>query len=436
MPLNTSRSLLVAIGAALLLGGGGLLGGYFFTVGDAAATGAEAETVGERPSGEVQLAAVREKTQAFLAKPLVVMAGDREVQVEWAELGASVDEESVALARLNDAGELSGLVPVTVDSAAVEKTLRVLKSELDRPAKQPHLDLEGRKVIPAQPGAVLDMIGSAERIQTAARLGREKVELAVAELAAPATDLGIDDISTVISSFSTKYRVSDSRRNDNLKLLASRIDGTILKPGEVFSFNETSGGRSEAEGYKMATVIMKGEMVDGMAGGACQISTTLNGAAFKAGIELVESTPHSRPSAYAPRGMDATVVWPTTDLKLRNNYEFPIAVHFKVARGVASVEILGKEKPFDEIKWETSTQKRIPFETITREDGEIGVGYMVVDQKGEYGFKVKRYRRVIKDGKVVKKDEWDLAYRPVVEYVRMGTNTDPNLPPPKQRTLH
>jgi len=183
-------------------------------------------------------------------------------------------------------------------------------------------------------------------------------------------------------------------------------------------------------------VIMKGEMVDGIAGGACQISTTLNGAAFLAGMELVESTPHSRPSAYAPRGLDATVVWPTTDLKLRNNYDFPVAVHFKVARGIASVEILGKEKPFDEVKWETKTNKRIPFQSITREDGRIGVGYMVVDQKGEYGFKVKRYRRILKDGKVVKTDEWDLAYRPVVEYLRIGTNPDPNLPPPRQKALH
>ncbi len=433
---KSSHSILLGLGAVLLLGGAGLSTLYFVGVSSADATIAQPKLVGELPTSDAELGAVRAKTSAFLAKPLVVKAGERSVEVRWADFGATVDEESVKLARLDDKGDLSGAVPVSLDPAKISKTLSALKIELDQSPRSASLDLEGRKVIPAASGVVIDILGSSEVALAAARMGKSELELAATVLPAEASELGIDDISTVLATFTSKYKVSDGRRNDNLKLLASRIDGVVMQPGEVFSFNETSGARTEKEGYKMAHVIMKGEMVDGMAGGACQISTTLNGAAFLAGIELVESTPHSRPSTYAPRGLDATVVYPTTDLKLRNTYDFPIAIHFKIARGLAKVELLGREKPFDRVEWSASTVRAIPFDTITREDNRIGVGHMVTDQKGENGFKVKRYRKVFKDGKIVKSDQWDLSYRPVIQYLRMGTNTDPNLPPPKRRRGH
>src|SRR5262249_57298921 len=116
--------------------------------------------------------------------------------------------------------------------------------------------------------------------------------------------------------------------------------------------NDTVGGRSETEGYQVAQGISGGEMVDGLAGGTCQISTTLFGAAFFAGLDIVRTTNHSRPSAYTPLGFDATVVWPHTDLKLKNPYDFPVAIHYRVANGEALVEILGKPRPDDKIVFE------------------------------------------------------------------------------------
>ena len=196
------------------------------------------------------------------------------------------------------------------------------------------------------------------------------------------------------------------------------------------------GARSEQEGYKIAHVIQSGEMVDGLAGGTCQISTTLHGAAFFSGIEIIDSVPHSRPSSYAAMGLDATVVYPTTDLRLRNNYQFPVIIHFRVARGEAVVEILGKERPYDKIAFERQIDEEIEFTTVTREDDDMPVGTMVVDQQGFPGYRLKRYRKYYKDGKVVKTDKWKLVYRPVTEYARLGNNPDPNLEPPKQQKVH
>src|SRR5439155_19603068 len=146
--------------------------------------------------------------------------------------------------------------------------------------------------------------------------------------AVPATTtretLGIDDISTVLGTYRTTFPVTDQTRNFNLKLAASKLNGVVLKPGVEWSFNGQVGERSEKEGNKIAHVITAGEMVDGLAGGTCQISTTLFGAAFFAGLDIPNTTNHSRPSVYTPLAFDATVVWPDTDLVLRNPYDFPV----------------------------------------------------------------------------------------------------------------
>jgi vancomycin resistance protein YoaR len=161
-------------------------------------------------------------------------------------------------------------------------------------------------------------------------------------------DLAGIEISAVLGSWETHYSVSqiDSDRTYNLKVGADHLNGHILKPHELFSFNEVVGDRTEKEGYRVAPVISGGELIDGLAGGMCQIASTLHAAAFFAGLEIVSSTPHSRPSAYIPLGLDATVVYPTTDLKLRNPFDFPIVMHYQVNQGAVKVELLGKSRPY------------------------------------------------------------------------------------------
>ena len=206
-------------------------------------------------------------------------------------------------------------------------------------------------------------------------------------------------------------------------------------PGE-FSFNGVVGDRTEKEGYKIAHVISAGEMVDGLAGGTCQISTTLYGAAFFAGLDIVKQTPHSRPSTYVPMGFDATVVWPNTDLQLKNPYDFPVVIHYRVARGEAVVEILGKERPWDQVVWERHVLDTTPFETEERLDDSLPEGFTSFDQAGFKGYKLTRVRRFMKDGVEKKVEKWTVTYKPVTEYVRKGTSTNPDLKPPTPKPVH
>lgn len=418
-------SLLIGGGSLALLLATVLLAAYFVHVQDAEA---ESQTSGGAAAdSKAPKAAPASKPAAhvsadFPSKPVELDFDGKQVNKTWGDLGVSVSPDGA----------------VSVDRHKAEATLTALKPDLDRAPQNARMDLEHRKVYREKPGYGVDVFGSVSAIESAARSAQDHVELEGAPTPPTVTvkDLGVDDISTVLSTFETHFSVSEGSRNDNLKLLASHFDGYVMEPGQVFDFNKISGDRTEKEGYKTAHVILAGEMVDGMAGGSCQISTTLHGAAFFAGLDILASTPHSRPSTYVQLGLDATVVYPSVDLKLRNPYDFPVVIHYRVARGVARVEILGKEKPFDKIEFVREVKEEKPFQTVTREDDTLGIGHMVIDQTGFPGYTILRTRNIYKNRKVIKRNKWTLHYKPVIEYARIGTNPDPNLPPPKAKREH
>jgi vancomycin resistance protein YoaR len=401
---------------------------------------------------EAPLTAAAEK---FLASPVVLRFGETSIQKTWGELALVVDRASVAreAARLADEGvdassigddyfikEGGGarLVPVALDRALGVEALVGYKGSYDRAPVDARIDLEKRTVLPEKPGFGIDLYASMSVLEQTARGGAHEVTLISAEIPAQLTreKLGNIDVSNVMGYFETNFPVVEKDRNYNLKLAAEKLNGHVLMPGEEFSFNAVVGERTTAQGFRVAHVISAGEMIDGEAGGTCQISSTLHGAAFFAGLEIVAGRPHSRPSAYITMGMDATVVYPTTDVKLKNPYEFPVVIRFVVAQGVARVEILGKPRPYDKIVFEREVKEEIPFETITREDPTMPIGASIIEQPGFPGYKLERRRVFFKDGKKVKTEKKKIDYPPTTEYMRIGTNPDPNAVAPEQKPVH
>jgi vancomycin resistance protein YoaR len=375
----------------------------------------------------------------YVARPVELVTAHGSVTRTWAELGAAVDVDE-ARGVQGDLAALAahGSLPLRIDRAQAEKALLAIKASHDVSPVNAYLDLEERKIHDDRPGQALDVWASLPALEAAARQGVPRLELVHVAVPAQVTrqTLGIDDISTVLGHWLTKFPVTDRDRNFNLKLAASKINGVVLKPDQEWSFNGTVGERSEKEGYKIAHVITAGEMVDGLAGGTCQISTTLFGAAFFAGLDVVKTTNHSRPSAYTPLGFDATVVWPNTDLKLKNPYEFPVVLHYRVANGEALVEVLGKPRPWDKIVFERKVLESTPYATEERLDDEMAQDATSIDQAGFNGYKLERFRRFYKDGKLARSNKWTVEYKPVTEYVRRGTSTDPDakVPPDKPVT--
>jgi len=175
---------------------------------------------------------------------------------------------------------------------------------------------------------------------------------------------------------------------------------------------------------------------EGVAAGTRQISTTRFRGSFFAGLDFPSVTNHSRPSTYTPLGFDATVAWPHTDFKLKNPYDFAVAIRYRVANGEAKVEILGKKRPYTKITFARQLVEEQPFSTEERLDEEMPEGQTMLDQPGFNGYTMKRFRRFWDGNKMVREQKWNVRYKPVTEYVRRGTSTDPKAEMPKERDLH
>ena len=153
--------------------------------------------------------------------------------------------------------------------------------------------------------------------------------------------IGTEAFPDLLSSFSTNYNARDTDRTTNLKLATNKINGTVLMPGETFSYNQVVGARTIAAGYKEAPIYVQGQVVDGLGGGICQITSTLYNAVLYANLEIVERSNHQFVPSYVTASRDATVVYGSIDFKFKNNRNYPIKLICSVANGVASFQIFG-----------------------------------------------------------------------------------------------
>ena len=159
--------------------------------------------------------------------------------------------------------------------------------------------------------------------------------------------IGSEAFPDLLSSFSTKYSVRATARTTNLKLAASKINGTVLMPGETFSYNKVVGARTIAAGYKEAPIYVSGEVVDGLGGGICQITSTLYNAVVYANLDIVERTNHQFVPSYVTASRDATVVYGSLDFKFKNNRNYPIKINCSVSDGIANFQIFGLKQDDD-----------------------------------------------------------------------------------------
>ncbi len=190
--------------------------------------------------------------------------------------------------------------------------------------------------------------------------------------------IGKEAFPDTLGSFTTNYNARDTDRTTNLRLAAEKINGTVLMPGETFSYNTVVGERTIAAGYKEAAMYQNGEVVDGLGGGICQISTTLYNAVLYANLEIVERRNHQFVPSYCNAGRDATVVYGSIDFRFKNTRNYPVKILCTVSGGVAKCEIYGlKENPdYDveitsQVTSRTSTSIKSETYKTVRQNGQI-----------------------------------------------------------------
>ena len=214
--------------------------------------------------------------------------------------------------------------------------------------------------------------------------------------------IGAEAFPNKISSYSTRYDGGDVNRSTNLELACEKINDVIVLPGETFSYNKTLGERSKAAGYKTAKVYENGEVVDGIGGGICQISSTLYNAVLKANLEIVERRNHQFITSYVEEGRDATVAYGVTDFKFKNSRKYAVKIKASASNGVATIEIFGiKEEVEYQISFDTKTISTIPYTVKYIDDNTLKTGTEVVKQKGANGIVTETYLIKSLNGQVV-----------------------------------
>lgn len=422
------------------------------------ASGAVAE--GLRVEGvpvEGDLAAfVQARADELLDREIVAHVGDRPLgRVTLRELGATVDVERVIAdaeqvardgsldERVRDAraardGEidLHFLVDLPWDPETLfARQVLALKDAADsRPRDARRLVRDGaHTIVPHEPGVAIDVLSVLEEVLQAAAGGGENPRSARAEpfaLVPLATTEAVSraDASAVLGSFDTRFGGAPGR-NKNIERAASLLDGAIIMPGELLSFNEVVGPRTTSNGFFPAPEIYKGEMREGIGGGACQVASTVYAAAFFAGLEIDERRNHSRPSAYIRQGLDATVSYPVLDLKIKNPFEYPVVLATRSDGGVMKVELLGARREVA-VTLATQTKAILKFNRKI-ERGRLPEGEFRVKQRGKRGLSLLR-RKTVRDltsGAVAIEESVDV-YPPTQEIVVAAPGVkEADLPP-------
>lgn len=338
---------------------------------------------------------------AGLAEALALEPVDGSFSVQDDELlltkeanGRSVGEEGLALALENAAA--SGETELQVDAAtrpAAPLSIQAVYEAVSGEMENARYDQATGDILPEKRGASFDTV-SAQRVLTAAAPGEtvsvpadiQEPEITAEELKAVLFRDLLGECTTHVGG--TAARVS------NVKLSSAAFDGTVMNSGDVFSYNETVGQRTEAKGYKAAPAYVQGETVDEIGGGVCQPSSTLYYACLLANMEITERYAHRYIPAYITRGMDATVSWGGPDYKFTNNTKYPVKIVAKYDKGYLTVQLWGTKTDDLTVKMTYETLSTTPFEEVEQLDPSLAPGQRQVKVTPYTGYRVRTYRNI------------------------------------------
>lgn len=232
---------------------------------------------------------------------------------------------------------------------------------------------------------------------------------------------------TLLSKFTTRYSLSNKPRSSNISLATSLIDGTFLKPGEIFSYNDRVGRRTKEKGFKEAGIYINGKVSKGLGGGICQTSTTLYNAVLYGNLEVLNRSNHSLTVPYVPLSRDATVSYGSQDFVFKNNTNKPLYIQGYTYKNTVTFKIYGKS-PDVKITLKSSTLQKEPPKTEYVYDETLLAKDDKVVSKGHTGYTSRLIKEVYKDGSkiestIVSKD----YYRMDPKIIHTGTQKKASL---------
>lgn len=285
--------------------------------------------------------------------------------------------------------ELSETPAIDIDKIAAEAIGEGTSATVDK--------TDGKTIIPEKPGVQFDVEearsiigdGSAESYTIPATVTPAKVT---------AEELKEVLFRDTLAQASTNLDEGNVPRTNNVRLASASINGTILNPGDEFSYNGVVGERTEARGYKPAGAYVNGQVVDEFGGGVCQPSSTLYMAVLRADLEVTERHNHSFTVAYTPLGEDATVDYGNLDFRFKNDTDYPIKIVAEQTNGQMIMTIIGTKTTDKTVKTRTDVLATYTPETVEKKDNSMKVGQTRVETTPITGYSTRTYKIITENG--------------------------------------
>lgn len=357
----------------------------------------------------------QEYTYSIEGNELVIKPGVEGVVIKKEDLKKTIKE------KIRDFEDLRQEIKIPVSTAQPEPIkIEKIVDEIKVNPQDAYVTSNPRKVHVEKKG--IDLAISVEEANE--RLKEEKEEyvlpLKITEPSVTVASLGEKAFTDKLSRYTTNYDASNKNRDNNLKLAAEKLNGTIVSPGETFSYNKTIGARTIAAGFKEANAYAGGDVVLDVGGGICQLSSTLYNAVLLTNLKVTERHNHSFTTSYIPAGRDATVAWGSLDFKFENDRNYPIKIEATAREGVVNVNIYGVKEDNDytvliEPKVLNITEKKTEY----KQDNTLEKGAEVVERKGSDGVTTETYKTLLKSGVIISKEVISKdTYTPLSQVIR------------------
>ena len=354
---------------------------------------------------------------------LIITKGKEGIKIDTERLLSKVKERLDNAEIINDYIEIPVTTktpePIDVDKIHSEVYKEVQDAYYTKDPFEIHPEVEG---VDFNVDEVKAMIAAEDKDEYTVKLTITKPKVTV-------NDIGTEAFPDKLGTFTTRYDERDRDRTTNLKLACQKLNNQVVLAGATFSYNKTLGERTIAAGYKNAAVYENGQVVDGIGGGICQISSTLYNAIVDANLETVERRNHQFVTSYVPAGKDATVVYGMTDFKFKNTRKYPVKIIATAQNGIATISIYGvKEEVEYDVELQVKQISTIPVTTVYQEDSSLPAGTEKVKQVGAKGVKTETYLVKSLNGKVVSselvsRDTYNAMQRIVLRGTKGATNS-------------
>jgi vancomycin resistance protein YoaR len=339
------------------------------------------------------------------------------VRLELEDEGGIGQLGRVQLASLVRFEPKAGAVNVVLDPAGIERKLHPLVKPFMKKPEDATFRVSGERayVVKAKNGTTLDAKGAQKSIFSAG-IGPGK-RTAVLGLTALQPELTTKEAKALgirerISTFTTDMGASSSNRIWNVHLLGNYLEGTVVKAGETFSYNEVVGPRTIERGFREGQMIFGGVLIPSIGGGVCQTATTIFNAAFEAGLPVKERHNHSWYISHYPMGRDATVSWGGPDLVFKNDLKNAILIDVGYTDTTFTISFYGTKQgrkvTSTTANPTNSTQPKMQYAI----DPTAAPGSKTVVAGGGPGFDTNVHRKVYEHGKLIREDDFFTRYTP------------------------